>query len=496
MDTELEFEQILCYDLLTKAATTHEETTETNLPDYCATASRILDASGLLLVREKQPAEGMIRGEVRVSILYLSEETEGLQSVTVMVPFSCELSDPKLRECQMLQVHSRLLLCEAKLITGRKLYLRVIPELTVLGFGRKTLRLCCGAEGKGLQLRQKKQQLSLLSMVEERSCTTAQEFDIGPNGAEEILLNQMLPRVTSSQQIGSKLVIKGEIDISALIRTSDRKLQGIVQTVPFSQILDGITVPDESTIQVEAAPMEWDLRLLRGEGGCRMGLTARITLQVFAYRRQEVCYITDLYSTCCTMKTQVETVSVTQRGRPVCVREWAEELLESGRGSLFAYVTSFDCGSAITRCDSGRAELSATVRMKILYQDENEAPVTAERSREIRAGIEGCPDTVWLGSGLPELQSNAGRCQVRIPVCFYGCTGETTELQTVCAVEEVTEEDPQPRPSIVLRRPRPGECLWNIAKEHSSSEEAIRQCNHLEDDTLPEGMLLIPVLKA
>lgn len=258
MDTELEFEQILCYDLLTKAATTHEETTETNLPDYCATASRILDASGLLLVREKQPAEGMIRGEVRVSILYLSEETEGLQSVTVMVPFSCELSDPKLRECQMLQVHSRLLLCEAKLITGRKLYLRVIPELTVLGFGRKTLRLCCGAEGKGLQLRQKKQQLSLLSMVEERSCTTAQEFDIGPNGAEEILLNQVLPRVTSSQQIGSKLVIKGEIDISALIRTSDRKLQGIVQTVPFSQILDGITVPDESTIQVEAAPMEWE----------------------------------------------------------------------------------------------------------------------------------------------------------------------------------------------------------------------------------------------
>ena len=124
-----------------------------------------------------------------------------------------------------------------------------------------------------------------------------------------------------------------------------------MQTVPFSQILDGITVPDESTIQVEAAPMEWDLRLLRGEGGCRMGLTARITLQVFAYRRQEVCYITDLYSTCCTMKTQVEAVSVTQRGRPVCVREWAEELLESGRGSLFAYVTSFDCGSAITRCD-------------------------------------------------------------------------------------------------------------------------------------------------
>ena len=495
MDTELKFEQIPCYDLLTKAVTTHEETTETTLPDYCATASRILDASGLLLVREKQPAEGLIRGEVRVSILYLSEETEGLQSVTVMVPFSCELSDPKLRECQMLQVHSRLLLCEAKPITGRKLYLRVIPELTVLGFGRKTLRLCFGAEGKGLQIRRKKQQLSLLAVLEERFCTTAQEFDIGPAGAEEILLSQVLPRVTSSQQIGSKLVIKGEIDISALIRTADRKLQGIVQMVPFSQILDGITVPAESAIQVEAAPAEWDLRLVRGEGSCRMGLTARITLQVFAYQRREVCYITDLYSTCCTMKTQAETVSVTRRSRPVCVREWAEELLDSGRGSLFAYVTSFDCGSAITRCEGGQAELSTTVRMKILYQDENEAPVTAERSREISAGMEGCPDTVWLSSGLPELRGNAGKCQVRVPVCFNGSMGETVEVQTVCAVEEVTEGEPQARPSIVLRRPRAGECLWDIAKQHGSSEEAIRQCNHLEEDTLPEGMLLIPVLK-
>ena len=102
MDTELNFEQISCYDLLAKAVTTHEETTETTLPDYCATASRILEAAGQLLVREKQASEGIVRGEARVTVLYLSEETEGLQSVTVAVPFTCELSDPKLRDCQML----------------------------------------------------------------------------------------------------------------------------------------------------------------------------------------------------------------------------------------------------------------------------------------------------------------------------------------------------------------------------------------------------------
>ncbi len=494
MDTELKFEQITCYDLLTKVVTTHEETTETTLPDYCATASRILEATGQLLVREKQAAEGMLRGEARVTALYLSEETEGLQSVTVMVPFTCELSDPKLRECRMMQVHSRLLLCEAKPITGRKIYLRVIPELTVLGFGQKQLRLCCGAEGKGLQVRRRTQELCLLASAEERSCTTAQEFECGAEQVEEILLSRMLPRITSCQQLGSKLVVKGELCVSAMLRVADRKLRDMVQTVPFSQILDGFNALENAAWQVEAEASEWDLRLVRGEGGCRMGLTARITLQAFAYQKREISYVTDLYSTCQALAAETETVRFTQRCSPVCTREWAEELLESGRGSLFAYMTAFDCGGVIARCDGGRTELSTTVRMRILYQEESGAPVTAERSREMSTTVEGTLDAAWLRSGIAELRGSAGTCQVRVPVYFCGMTGEEAEIKTVTAVSE-SGVGQKPRPSLVLRRAKCGECLWDIAKQHGSSEEAIRQCNHMEDDSLPEGMLLIPVLR-
>lgn len=495
MDTELKFEQIQFCDLLTKAVMTHEETTEMTLPDYCATVSRILDATGQLLVREKQTAEGLLRGDVRVSVLYLSEESEGLQSVTVTVPFTCEISETKVRECQMLQVHSRLLLCEAKPITGRRLYLRVIPELTVLGFGRKSLRLCSDAEGKGLQLRRAERELSLLSAVEERSCTVAQEFDMGGSGAEEILLSQIYPRITSCQVIGSKLVLKGETDVSALIRTTERKLRGIVQTVPFSQILDGLTLPGECSIRAEPAPAEWDLRLVRGENGCTMGLTARYILQIFAYQQRKICYVTDLYSTCGTTKAQQEMLTVTQRMAPACQHDWVQEQLESGRGDLFAYVTAFDTGSAMVRCDSGHAELTATARMRILYQDENDAPVTVERSREVSAEMDGCPEIVCLESGLPELQGSAGSCQVRVPVCWQGYVGRPTELCTVAAVEEIARDD-QDSPSLVLRRPCPGECLWDIAKRHCSSEEAIRRCNHIEGDEMPDGMLLIPVLRS
>lgn len=495
MDTELKFEQIPYYDLLTKVVTTHEETTETTLPDYCATASRILETAGQLLVREKQAAEGILRGEVRVMVLYLSEETEGLQSVTVMVPFTCELSDPKLRACQMLQVHSRLLLCEAKPITGRKLYLRVIPELTVLGFGEKQLRFCCGAAGKGLQLRRESRQLRMLTAAEERSCGVTQEFDCGQMQVEEILMSQMAPQVTSCQQIGSKLVVKGEIRLGAMLRLADRKLYDLLQTLPFSQILDGFTPDAESAFHAEAQPAEWDLRLVRSDGGCRMGLTARLTLQVFACRTRQLSNITDLYSTCLPLQAELETVGFTQRCSPVCAAEWAEETLESGGGALFAYVTALDGGAVMARYENGRTELSTTVRIQILYQDESGTPVTAERSREIHASVDGSLDAVWVRCGVPELRGSAGTCQVRVPVYFCGITGEKAELQTVTAVQEKPTEEDTVRPSLVLRRAGCGECLWDIAKQHGSSEEAIRRYNAMEDDTLPDGMLLIPVLR-
>lgn len=56
-----------------------------------------------------------------------------------------------------------------------------------------------------------KQQLSLLSMVEERSCTTAQEFDIGPNGAEEILLNQVLPGSSAASRSAASWSLRAKL---------------------------------------------------------------------------------------------------------------------------------------------------------------------------------------------------------------------------------------------------------------------------------------------
>ena len=57
---------------------------------------------------------------------------------------------------------------------------------------------------------------------------------------------------------------------------------------------------------------------------------------------------------------------------------------------------------------------------------------------------------------------------------------------------EMEASDPK-RPSVILRKP--GEkSLWELAKEHGSSAEAIREANGLQEEPDETRMLLIPVL--
>ena len=70
-----------------------------------------------------------------------------------------------------------------------------------------------------------------------------------------------------------------------------------------------------------------------------------------------------------------------------------------------------------------------------------------------------------------------------------------SDVCSVVSVQAEKETEERRRPSLVLRRPKHGESLWDIAKAHRSSEEAIRKLNHMEGEELPEGMMLIPAVR-
>ena len=135
MDLELKWRDLTWFEVLGRATATHEEALETAIPEYCPDMNRIVDATGQLQIRDREITGGavMVSGMVSVRVLYSSEESSGLRSLEVSVPFRCTQEGGNLAACRVLRAEGRLLLTEAKAVSARRLYVRVLPEVTVTG---------------------------------------------------------------------------------------------------------------------------------------------------------------------------------------------------------------------------------------------------------------------------------------------------------------------------------------------------------------------------
>ena len=441
MELELKFAELACCEPVGDLVTTQEESMETAIPEYCPDIARIVDTVGQLRLREKHPAGQQLTmgGSVVLTVLYTSEESAGLRSLSMEVPFSCQVEDKRLADCDAVCVTGRLLLAEAKAVTARKLYLRVMPEFTVSGYARRRQRLCCGTEeDPALRVRRQEAELELLTAVEEREFSFAQE--VAPDGPppEDVLMERTAARVEECRRVGSSS----------------------------------------------------EIRVLRTENGPAFGITVTICAALLVRRKQQVSYIEDLYSLhhAAQVRRQETPLPVAwQRDIP---SQEAVQQLEFGQGRPFAYLTAAECSGVSTVQEGGGPALRCTVRLRVLYLDESGTPVCAERSAEVTAPAAWEPQTVRAACGLPQMQITGSTCRLSVPVRFEA---RRCLRRPVAAVTAVELQDPPegPQPSLILRRMAEGETLWDIARQYRTDEEAIRAANELTEDR-PEGMLLIP----
>ncbi|MBR5217421.1 MAG: DUF3794 domain-containing protein, partial [Oscillospiraceae bacterium] len=121
MELDLQFKELNCCEAAETLVISHEETMETAIPEYCPDMTRIVDAVGQLKVREKKLSAGRltIAGLVKVTVLYTSEESKGLRSMSLTVPFDCSVDDERLQGCRTVCVCGRLPLVEARAVTSR-----------------------------------------------------------------------------------------------------------------------------------------------------------------------------------------------------------------------------------------------------------------------------------------------------------------------------------------------------------------------------------------
>lgn len=499
MELGLQFEDIMCYETTAEITAAHEESLETMIPEYCPDVTRIVDVVGRLSIREKLLNDGKctVSGHVKVVILYTSEETAGLRSLNLSVPFSCLLEEHGLANCRFFYADGRILLAEARTLSARKLYIRVLPEITVTGYRQVKRRVCRGTD-RDPTVRTKclQAEINALTAISEKGFHFTQ--GIAPDGdftAEDILLYRLCPGVLSKQRLGNKLMIKGEMWVSILYRDGTQSLRQYNGTLPFSQILDVAELPENAEYTIRPQAGESDVRILKTDAGSGFGVTAHVDVCLMAYQRITTQYVTDIYSTRYdTAVEQQELVLPLAAPEQYFTQEETLRLEFEGK-QPFITVTSVECSPVEAVQEGERVSLRTALHVRILYLDEAGAPVSTERTAEVCAAIAAFSGAASAACCQAELQFSGSICQVGIPVCF--CVRYTGEKR-ICGITSVVMTDPEPvdAPSLILCRMAQGETLWEIAKRFHTDETMIRAANQLESGVeAADGMLLIPRIR-
>lgn len=496
MELGLQFQDILCYEATAAITAAREESMETAIPEYCPDMARIVDAVGRICIREKLAGEerSTVSGSVKVSVLYTSEEAVGLKSLTMSVPFTCTLEDPSLARCKTLCANGRVLLVEARAVTSRKLYLRVMPEITVVGYRQIQRRVCCGVdEDPAVRVRRRSLTLPLLREVSEKDISVAQEvlLDEEETMPEELLLYRLTPTIVSQQRLGNKMMLKGEMQLFVLYCGEGRQLHRYETALPFSQVCDVAELPEDGECVVCPRLGESDVRLLRTENGCGFGVTARLEVCFFSYGACCVDSVSDLYSLRCATVLERQAMVFPTATPHRIVQEETQIRFELQGQRPFLAVTDVDCAPVSVQAEEGRNMLRTTLHLRVMYLDDTGAPVSTERSVEVSAATGQVSGAVTAECGQITTQMVGDACQVTVRLLFLVGSGEEQTESVVCAVR--CSDAPQGRcPSLILRRMGQEETLWDIAKQYRTDEEAIRSANHLEADERADCMLLIP----
>ena len=327
----------------------------------------------------------------------------------------------------------------------------------------------------------------------ERECSAALETPVPPNqpAPEDLLCSRLYPRITGCQPVGSKLMVKGELFLSALYRCREQQLYTYEAALPFSQIVDLPEGAGQGECTAAAQLAGCEVRLLRSEESSGFSVTAELRLLLTTTRSETLSCVTDLYSIRCDTRVETQEVSLPaaapeRTGRQECVQH-----LDFGRQRPFVFVTDADCTPTLAGDDN---DLHTTVRLRLLYLDEEETPTVTERTAEVTLPAVS-RDAACALCGAPEVAFSGSGCDIRQVVSLRAPEEDRQTLPTVTEVELLTDRQPGRRPSLVMRRLASGESLWDVAKQYHTDEDLIRTVNHLEEGVVPDKMLLIPRIR-
>lgn len=497
---DLQFQKTICtcMDAVLCEVQNAEQTQELRISDGMPDIGRILAAWSQPVLRGKEWRTDSIavNGGIMVWVLYVPEDGTEPRCVDSWLPFQMKWDLPE--NCPEGQIRVQLLprFVDARSVSARKMLLRAGVAVLAQAYAPEDAELWnVDTVPEDVEMLRVRYPVRVTAEAGEKSFLL--DEDIAMPGSlplpEKLIYYAIHPQITDQKVMGDKVVFRGNGNLHLLYRSEEGQLHGWDFSLPLSQYIElRESYPTDAHADVALCPTSLELEL-DDEGHLR--LKCGMTAQYLVDNQKLVEVVEDGYSP--VRQLQMERGSVT-----------LPAVLENRNETLFGEQTipadvNLTADIRFLPDFPRQYRLEDAVRLEYpgmfqaLYYDENGAlqGTTArwEGSQQLRADPNTQIAVVPQPVSEPQLSLSDGtmRLKCEVPLTITSNTRQQIPMVTGFSLGEAREPDPG-RPSLILCRAGASR-LWDIAKQNGSTVDAIRKANALQEEPVPDQMLLIPV---
>ena len=275
--------------------------------------------------------------------------------------------------------------------------------------------------------------------------------------------------------------------------------------LPFSEIIDIESIDDSCKVsvgfnidQVQAEPKT------DNDGEYKyLNLGCDICAVVTAYKTEDICVITDSYSTQKEIDAKYKTETFTQilqnLNDSIICRE-SVDLSSMNPQRIYAAIAQSP--EAKSRFDADKMTVTGKIPLKFILIDgegtptfcEREAEFEYSRSIDAKGGNLHCDPKLFL-TGYSCTLTSDGRAEFKAEMNISADITETSECRTLVSLKTMENSELKKRhSSLVICFCNGGEKIWDIARKYNTTVEDIMSENELTSDEIVEKMMLmIPV---
>lgn len=503
MKLELTKHDTVSCKLLRDRVCSREETLEMIVPDAYPDIAEILDTNSFccLTKRELTESGAMLAGTIKTFVLYRPEGKNSVERLEAELPFQHMLESDKLEGNCSLQAKAEVMSAETRTINSRKVLIRVDLKESAKIYKPELRAICCGIQdeaGMGVQQKTEHYQMTQSRMPREKCFTVEEELNLqdGKSDIERILSIQPRIYCSEARMMGSKLVLKGGIQIRMLGRRQNGELSSLEFDLPVSQMVEAEELGEGARYQTEFQILNWQLGTLMDDGRS-VSIIFDLAAQAQFYEVVPVAVLTDAYSTRYPLKLQQAQEQFLHLTDSV-LRKAVRETMSTEESVRLIHGSHAELGIGEVTEEGSVRKIRIPACAAVLYQTEegNYASVTKKFDIIAQTDAEPGNEILWNCEivQMEALLSAAG-IELRLSTELKLREQKRFEVSTVSEAELDQEHSLHnaAKPSVVLRFVTQDESLWDIAKRYGTTCKAICGANKMDEGKMPGNqMLLIP----